>query len=560
MMKRFIKLIGLIPVVLAAILLRGQVVTYIPENNVIGFYILIMIVVGFVYLMTLGNVREERLDTIFENMKQYKVAYILEVVLFGIVILTFLPFIYDILYAGVVNDAALFWFILSCIGFLWYFINLLMGSYNQPEDLFLIVAIPICMAYCFVIIPNGVPDEPSHYGKAYLVSTGVLTNEFEFTVPAAYAEFGNNISYNYEVMIRNFFAPTDYQDLTVSSTLVQSNFIYYVIPALGIWIGRFLHLSLTAGYILGRMFNAFFYIFLGYWTIRKTPFGKYVFMLYMLSPVCVQQASSMSLDVILHSFSFFSIAYILDIAQNKEEIEYLDICILGIMMVIACLQKPNYILLWALVFICSKQLKTMTLSKWMLVGFFVILLPIAYHGNTLLLAPMPEDWTPIREGVDASAQMHFLLEDPSRIPVLWADSLAQNSEFYLESFTGVLMSWFNKELPEFVAYGYMVMNFTAAFFGEGEGRLKLGAKIWSFILVVLLGISAMLAMYLYWTPVGGMIIEGVQGRYFIPFVILLILIFVPKYKLNHEGIGQLYSFGLTGFQISALTCLFMQYI
>ena len=559
-MRRFIQIIGLIPVVMAAMLLRIQANSYTPENSSFAFYILIMILVGTAYLMALGNVRDDRVDIFLESIVEYKIAYILEAVLFGVVILTFLPFIYDLLYTGTVHISALFWFVISAIVFLWFFINLIMGHWNKPEDLFAIAAIPICMAYCFIIVPNGVPDEPSHYGKAYLVSTGVLTNEFQVAIPTAYTGFGNTSFYNYEIFIRNFFAPCDYQDLMVTSTLVQSNFIYYIIPALGIGLARIMNLSLMAGYVLGRMFNAFFYIFVGYWTIRKIPFGKYIFLLYMLSPVCVQQASSMSLDVILHSFSFFTIAYILDIALNKEEIEYLDICILGTLMVIACLQKPNYIILWGFVFVCSRQLKSMTLSKWLLVALFVVLLPLAYRGNTLLLGIRPDDWTPMREGVDASAQMRYLLEDVSRIPTLWADSLQMNSQFYLESFAGVKMSWFNISLPELLAYGYLALNFTAIPFGEGETRLHIGAKIWSIILVLLLGISAMLAMYLYWTPVGGAIIEGVQGRYFIPFAVLILFVLVPKHKINWSYTGQTYTVILSVLQIAMMVCLFAQYV
>lgn len=559
-MRRFIQIIGLIPVVMAAMLLRIQAGSYTPENSSFSFYILIMILVGVAYLMVLGNVKDDRVDIFMESMMEYKAAYILEAVLFGVVILTFLPFIYDLLYTGTVHISALFWFVISSIVFLWLFINLIMGNWNQPEDLFAIAAIPICMAYCFIIVPNAVPDEPSHYGKAYLVSTGVLTNEFQVAVPTAYMGFGNNTFYNYEIMIRNFFAPCDYQDLMETSTLVQSNFIYYIIPALGIWLARIMNLSLMAGYILGRMFNAFFYIFAGYWTIRKIPFGKYIFLLYMLSPVCAQQASSMSLDVILHSFSFFSIAYILDIAHNKEEIEYLDICILGVLMVIACLQKPNYIILWAFVLICGKQLRSMSFTKWMLVALFVVLLPLAYHGNTLLLGMRPDDWTPMRTDVDASAQMRYLLEDVSRIPTLWSESIKTNAQFYLETFTGVKMSWFNISLPEFLAYGYLGLNFTAIPFGEGEGRIKFGAKIWCVILVLLLGISAMLAMYLYWTPVGGSIIDGVQGRYFIPFAVLLLLILVPKHKLNWSYTGQVYTLLLCAMQIAMMVCLFSQFV
>ena len=55
------------------------------------------------------------------------------------------------------------------------------------------------------------------------------------------------------------------------------------------------------------------------------------------------------------------------------------------------------------------------------------------------------------------------------------------------------------------------------------------------VLVLLVGVTGAMfgAQYLSWTPVGGGVVEGMQGRYLLPLLPLLILVVPPM-----PGIGR----------------------
>ena len=61
-------------------------------------------------------------------------------------------------------------------------------------------------------------------------------------------------------------------------------------------------------------------------------------------------------------------------------------------------------------------------------------------------------------------------------------------------------------------------------------------KIWNFLIVVGTALLIIGAMYISWTGVGAEVVEGVQGRYFIPLLPLLLLCVSMKQnyiKWNH---------------------------
>ena len=89
------------------------------------------------------------------------------------------------------------------------------------------------------------------------------------------------------------------------------------------------------------------------------PIKKEVMMMIMLLPIGIQQIGSFSYDMMLLSLSFLFIAYILYLKFNKEEINNIDLLkIVGLLLAVVLIKIP-YILLGLLVFILP--LKRITL-------------------------------------------------------------------------------------------------------------------------------------------------------------------------------------------------------
>ncbi len=120
---------------------------------------------------------------------------------------------------------------------------------------------------------------------------------------------------------------------------------------------------------------------------------------------------------------------------------------------------------------------------------------------------------------DPQAQLALLLRHPLGVAHVALGTLNTHGQRLVESFLGRL-GWLDLPLPRWerqVALASLVLALLCAAAPRGPR----GARS----LALLLGVAAVGAVfalqYLTWTPVGGPIVEGVQGRYFLPLALLL---------------------------------------
>ena len=92
-----------------------------------------------------------------------------------------------------------------------------------------------------------------------------------------------------------------------------------------------------------------------------------------------------------------------------------------------------------------------------------------------------------------------------------------------------------------------------------ESNLKLKYRLINIALIIILIGGIFLAMYLYWTPTGNTIIEGVQGRYFLPVLLLLMAMLTPKKRKIELEDDTIYSFINISMIIYICTLLFSFY-
>jgi uncharacterized membrane protein len=127
------------------------------------------------------------------------------------------------------------------------------------------------------------------------------------------------------------------------------------------------------------------------------------------------------------------------------------------------------------------------------------------------------------QGANPGAQIALLLSEPWRILSVAQETLGQMSVGYAYSFLGVL-GWLDTLLPQ--AYyrnaGLILAVAVVATLLAPRARITWrGGPAWiaGSVLASLGGIFGIL--YLTWSPVGGPVVHGVQGRYFLPLAMLL---------------------------------------
>lgn len=119
----------------------------------------------------------------------------------------------------------------------------------------------------------------------------------------------------------------------------------------------------------------------------------------------------------------------------------------------------------------------------------------------------------------------YFLQNPWKLIQMLCNTVADKSEFYLESIVGQKMGWVEIEISRVVFVGFLVLFLISMLKARGEKQyVTAGQKWWISIVCLLSAGMILMGMLLTWTPFGHVSIEGVQGRYFTPLLLLLSLL------------------------------------
>ena len=98
------------------------------------------------------------------------------------------------------------------------------------------------------------------------------------------------------------------------------------------------------------------------------------------------------------------------------------------------------------------------------------------------------------------------------------------------------MGWVEIEISRVVVIGFIILFLIACFKIRGDKQYVTSGQKWWISIVCLLSVGMILmGMLLSWTPFGYISIEGVQGRYFTPLLLLLSLLGRNKVLLLNEN-------------------------
>ena len=144
-------------------------------------------------------------------------------------------------------------------------------------------------------------------------------------------------------------------------------------------------------------------------------------------------------------------------------------------------------------------------------------------------------------GANAPEQLSLLMADPWDFVKIVIDTLEEYWRGYILSFVGIL-GFLDTMLPSWIYYSYPLVLAGTALFDRGCGQsMNEKQRLW--IIAICIGVFLLihLSMYLIWTKPGEEIIEGVQGRHFLPIAVpmLLALFYNRKYESPVGLLGPL---------------------
>lgn len=349
---------------------------------------------------------------------------------------------------------------------------------------------------------------------------------------------------------------TDY----VYSSYTLSSFGY--LPyAVGLWLGRFLHMNLTDIFVLGRVFGLIFYVAICFFAIRLIPVKKTLLALVALIPTSLFLSASYSNDGWLNSMMLLSVAMAIKLIYEKGPISAWEATITLIVFFLALAPKPVYFpLIGLLLFIPrerfgSKRAK----SRWNAIVLGLCVLALASFAVPFI--SQGEYGDDLRGGGDVNSreQIKFILQHPgafSRViaseffNVFWNPAYSGNA-FVNFAYLGSLVS----RVPALNMVPCILLLFCAVSdnFGVPKGLFSIPRKLWTALFVIGASVLIFTSLYVSFNGVGStprntdgiVFVSGVQSRYLLPLLFPTLAIVASMKLSNHYDLLR-YSYIMQG--------------
>ncbi len=411
---------------------------------------------------------------------------------------------------------------------------MLIYSRIKLEVMLTLLVFILGMFFMITITPRATPDEPHHYHTSYELSNYMLfrfdslnkgtAEHFDATDLPGHA----NTSAGYLRVFSEFGEGVEdtEAEITIPEKRKLSYFVEYIPQAIGILIGRLLGRNAVTLYILGRFCNLLFYTVCVYFALRRLPKFKLQLGLIAMLPMALHQGASLSYDAFVNGMSFLFIALVLSFVFERRPIGVKDLCIIGVVAALLVPAKVVYCALLLLLFLIRKEqfgsMKKKILSIGVIFAICAIVL-LAFQLPSMLEISSRGDTKLNHEGLYNYTLSDFL-RDPVHAVMLFIRTFWEMAYTWLCWGIGSLLCGLNLQIPMWIVVGFMIILVLSTI-SNAESSLAL--KRYERLLCV--GISAavilltMLSMAVGWTGNTHAVIQGVQGRYFLPVFPLLLL-------------------------------------
>ena len=417
---------------------------------------------------------------------------------------------------------------------------------------YMMVALVLGMLFMFIIPPYAVPDEQGHISSSLYLSDKWLGWESQDPISpwvARVTEIKNGFNPYLSRDVYNNYLNKLAQPLSEEGMVIEdqyeglpSPYALYFIPSLGITLGRLLALNGTATLLLGRIANLIFFVMMATYAIKKIPFGKMVIAGVCLLPITLQQVSSYSYDNPVMAAAMVATALGIRWCYSDEKTHKNELILYLLSSFILLIGKGgaySFLIFLPFIYRMSKdKLKTiwekykLQTIAFMMVSLFIILRNqiTAIFGSLLPQQEVVVDGAVETTGniiVWAGAEGYtvgYLLQNPVQLIKILIETAITYGDWCLGTMLGSSLGWLNMTMPWFLIIACLIILLLATIKPEGEkGELTIVDKLIAIaVAVVSSGICAA-GMLILWTPKGSQTILGLQGRYFLPTIAVLLL-------------------------------------
>jgi len=428
---------------------------------------------------------------------------------------------------------------------------------KKPERIFLIIGSVFGLLSAFLMPALTIPDEGAHFWMSYSMFSKNEQIPKDLLISAEDSSaFLKDGAYSLKVYQQKVDFEGDSFQLNYSkkitinsvnnSRYVSSLDISRIPQAVGVLVGKAIYPSIGVMSITGRLFNLAFFIAAIYFVIRRVRHGKLAIAFLALFPMIIHQAGSMSYDVINIVAVFAWVGLMINLFTQTSSITKKQIAKIIFVGAILVLTKPtNAILLGLLPFLPSTLYKNTKIFQQLrkTIPRFAINKRVLWIISGILLIPILAF-----AALVADAYLNIYgISSRMFVQVLFNTFFQTNINTQLDPIvtTGIVghFGWLWYKLPEWLVFVHLAV-FGLILLGQKTPQISRRFAVVSLSLFALSVAAIVLGMYFLWTldpKVAGpsaIFIQGMQGRYFTPLLILLVPVFAYLQRYIKLDINQ----------------------
>lgn len=304
--------------------------------------------------------------------------------------------------------------------------------------------------------------------------------------------------------------------------------VFYLPQAAAIAIGKTLDLPVVQTLYLARAANALTCILVGFFALLLAGRAHLPLFAVLLLPMSVSLYASVSQDGLIIAVTGLGVAVLARALSEDRPLRTAEVWASAACFALVGMTKQPYILLCLTPLAVSAEravVKRLAVAASLAVA-------IGWAGWMALAVQTPL----IREDAptDAMGQLRFLLGDPLAVLTIAVKTFQVWGDEYYQQFIGIL-GWLDTRLPRpyyAAASLVLLLSFLPLLLNRrvADWSAPPVGRIFAVTMAIALATGALLfgALYMVWTPVGQLWVDGVQGRYFLPLAALLPLIFASR--------------------------------
>lgn len=426
---------------------------------------------------------------------------------------------------------------------------------SDPVRFFVTVGLVLGLFFVFATPPIQVPDEEGHFYKSYALSEGNLLQKNTTdtlsgaSIPKALNDF-SKIALDESLTLRKGkYTPalsSQLGKIQIGSERIDVSFVNlatyspvaYVPQAIGVGLSKLVTNNVLVIFYAGRIANLLFLLGISALALGLLTRGRWLMTMLLLSPMTMFLAGSFSADPSAIAYTAL-LASLVVYVITKKPVGRWSYVLLGLTATGLSLSKQAYIVFVPLVLLIlvdwnrTKKFFKLVIRKDRILPVLAIfaIVGICFAGWQVINSGVNSNASVMLQSVgvtiDSNAQKAVLLENPLHFAKM----------LFLTTFTGFsdgnfyalfgCFGWLNVPMPLWSIILYIVVLVLAIGHNNPplkEGRSKL-QQPWYLTVAGVLGLACYVGiatgLFILWTPTGATYIEGIQGRYFIPILLLI---------------------------------------